>query len=63
MASFAQASPFQTITDLAMAPRKILMLTNAELGQANVFIATTHSLLEQESDIEIHIASLILVGL
>lgn len=40
-----------------MAPHKILMLTNAELGQANVFIATTHSLLEQDSQVDIHIAS------
>jgi hypothetical protein len=40
-----------------MSSRKVLMLTNSEFGQANVFIATTHALLESNPDVEIHIAS------
>ncbi|RTE80222.1 hypothetical protein BHE90_005295 [Fusarium euwallaceae] len=40
-----------------MARRKVLMLTNYELGQANVFIATSHALLERDPNIELHIAS------
>lgn len=33
------------------------MLTSCELGQANVFIATAHALLERDPDVELHIAS------
>ncbi|KAM5342260.1 hypothetical protein ACJ41O_013226 [Fusarium nematophilum] len=40
-----------------MARPKVLMLTNSELGQANVFLATAHSLLEQDPDIKVHVAS------
>lgn len=40
-----------------MARRKVLMLTNSELGQANVFIASTHALLHQDSAVDVHIAS------
>ncbi|KAJ3547461.1 hypothetical protein NM208_g1497 [Fusarium decemcellulare] len=40
-----------------MAPHKVLMLTNSERGQANVFIATAHALLERDPTIEIHVAS------
>jgi len=35
--------------------RRVLLLTNAERGQANVFIATTHALLELGA--EVHFAS------
>ncbi|KAF6802332.1 udp-glucoronosyl and udp-glucosyl transferase family protein [Colletotrichum musicola] len=37
--------------------RKILMLTNSEYGQANVFLATARSMLETDPTVEIHIAS------
>ncbi|KAM5344865.1 hypothetical protein ACJ41O_010727 [Fusarium nematophilum] len=40
-----------------MSPRKILMLTNSEYGQANVFISTAHALIEKDRDVKIHIAS------
>jgi hypothetical protein len=40
-----------------MARRNILMLTNSEYGQANIFMATAHSLLEKDPDVAIHIAS------
>ncbi|RSL54893.1 hypothetical protein CEP54_009643 [Fusarium duplospermum] len=40
-----------------MARRKILMLTNCELGQANIFIAASHALLERDANVELHIAS------
>ncbi|CAM1508913.1 Fc.00g026520.m01.CDS01 [Cosmosporella sp. VM-42] len=40
-----------------MARRKVLVLTNAELGQANVFIATIHALLERDPSVEVHVAS------
>jgi hypothetical protein len=42
---------------VTMARRKVLMLTNCELGQANIFIATSHALLEQDPNVELHIAS------
>jgi hypothetical protein len=40
-----------------MARRKILMLTNAELGQANIFIASIYALKQRDPGIEIHVAS------
>ncbi|CAH0034102.1 unnamed protein product [Clonostachys rhizophaga] len=40
-----------------MAPPKVLMLVNAELGQANVFIATAHALLQENPGVDIHFAS------
>ncbi|KAM0414716.1 hypothetical protein ACHAPT_013455, partial [Fusarium lateritium] len=40
-----------------MARRKVLMLTNSELGQANIFIATAHALLERDPNADIHVAS------
>ncbi|KAI8714905.1 hypothetical protein NCS52_01211400 [Fusarium sp. LHS14.1] len=40
-----------------MARRKVLMLTNCELGQANIFIAASHALLERDPNVEFHIAS------
>ncbi|KAJ4308156.1 hypothetical protein N0V84_012265 [Fusarium piperis] len=40
-----------------MARRKVLMLTNSELGQSNIFIATAHALLERDPNFELHIAS------
>ncbi|KAJ5104264.1 family 1 glycosyltransferase [Penicillium argentinense] len=38
-------------------PRKILLLTNVERGEANVFLATSHSLLQLEPNVELHFAS------
>jgi hypothetical protein len=35
--------------------RKVLLFTNAELGQANVFLATSHALVQQGADV--HFAS------
>jgi len=40
-----------------MAPRRILVLCNSELGAANVFLAASHALLELDPTVEIHIAS------
>lgn len=40
-----------------MAAPKILMVTNAELGQANVYMATTHALRQQNPSLQLHIAS------
>ncbi|KAL2677372.1 hypothetical protein Neosp_011142 [[Neocosmospora] mangrovei] len=40
-----------------MARRKVLMLTNCELGQANIFIAASHALLERDPSVELHTAS------
>ena len=37
--------------------RKILMLTNSEHGQANVFLATSRAILAIDPDVEIHFAS------
>jgi len=39
------------------APKKILFLSNSELGQANCFLATSHALMLLRPDIEIHFAS------
>ncbi len=40
-----------------MAPRRLLILTNAELGAANVLLATLHGLLEQDPELEMHVVS------
>ncbi len=40
-----------------MAARRLVILTNAELGAANVFLATLHALLEQDPALEIHVVS------
>ncbi|WQF84437.1 Putative UDP-glucuronosyl/UDP-glucosyltransferase [Colletotrichum destructivum] len=41
-----------------MAGRKrILLITNAELGQANVYLAVSHELLKQDPAIDLHVAS------
>lgn len=37
--------------------RKLLLLTNVDRGQANVFLAVASALLETETEIEIHFAS------
>lgn len=37
--------------------KKILLLTNKERGQANVFLATAQALLEQDPTVEIHFAT------
>ncbi|PHH85599.1 hypothetical protein CDD83_194 [Cordyceps sp. RAO-2017] len=37
--------------------RRILMITNVEWGEANVFLATSRALLEIDSDVEIHCAT------
>ncbi|KAM4066511.1 glycosyltransferase sdnJ [Hirsutella rhossiliensis] len=39
------------------ANNKILMLTNAERGEANVFLATCHALLEADPGLELHFAT------
>ncbi|OAA48786.1 3-hydroxyacid dehydrogenase/reductase [Cordyceps fumosorosea ARSEF 2679] len=38
-------------------PKKILMLTNAEHGQANVFLATAHEILQVDPEVEVHVCS------
>jgi hypothetical protein len=40
-----------------MARKKVLMITNSELGQATVFLATSYAILENYRDVEIHIAA------
>jgi hypothetical protein len=44
-----------------MSPTRILLLTNSEHGQANVFLATSHALLtlphQDHQDVEVHFAS------
>lgn len=40
-----------------MPPTRILLLTNSEHGQANVFLATAHALLTLDQDVEVHFAS------
>jgi hypothetical protein len=47
----------QAASGIIMAPPKVLMLVNAELGQANVFIATAHALLQENPGVDIHFAS------
>ncbi|KAI8316732.1 hypothetical protein K4K61_000010 [Colletotrichum sp. SAR11_59] len=37
--------------------RKVLMLTNSEYGQANIFLATCYALMGTASNVEIHLAS------
>ncbi|RDA90232.1 hypothetical protein CP533_6859 [Ophiocordyceps camponoti-saundersi (nom. inval.)] len=37
--------------------RKILLLTNSELGEANVFLALSPALLQSDPDVEVHLAS------
>ncbi len=37
--------------------KKILLATNSEYGQANVFLAVAHSLQALDSDVHIHVAS------
>ncbi|RDA93586.1 hypothetical protein CP533_6193, partial [Ophiocordyceps camponoti-saundersi (nom. inval.)] len=38
-------------------PAKILLITNSELGQANVFLTTCEAILQLDPDAEIHLAS------
>ncbi|KID89640.1 UDP-glucoronosyl and UDP-glucosyl transferase family protein [Metarhizium guizhouense ARSEF 977] len=38
-------------------PKRMLMLTNSELGQANVFLAATHELLQLDPNVTIYICS------
>lgn len=38
-------------------PKKILLLTNSEHGQANVYLAVSHALLHLEDAVEVHLAS------
>lgn len=42
---------------MSSGPRKILLLCNAEHGQANVFLATSYALLQADPAVEIHLAS------
>lgn len=37
--------------------KRVLLLTNSEHGQANVYLAVSHSLLSLEQDVEVHLAS------
>lgn len=38
-------------------PRKILLITNEDRGQANAFLAASHALLQEDPDLEVHLAS------
>jgi hypothetical protein len=38
-------------------PKKILLLTNVDRGEANVFLATSQALLQLDPDVEIHFAT------
>jgi hypothetical protein len=38
-------------------PRKILLITNVDRGQANAFLATCHALLHADPDVELHFAT------
>ncbi|RYP63533.1 hypothetical protein DL771_009229 [Monosporascus sp. 5C6A] len=38
--------------------RRILLLTNVDRGEANIFLATCHALLHRDPDIELHFATL-----
>jgi hypothetical protein len=38
-------------------PKRLLLLSNSELGQANVFLAVSHALMMTDANVEIHIAS------
>ncbi|PFH62531.1 hypothetical protein XA68_13270 [Ophiocordyceps unilateralis] len=38
-------------------PKKILLLANSELGEANVFLALFPALLKANPDVEVHLAS------
>ncbi len=40
-----------------MAAKTILILTNSELGLANVFLAVAHGLLEENAAPKVHVAS------
>lgn len=40
-----------------MAPKKILLLTNSEFGEANIYLATCHALIQADPTVEIHFAS------
>ncbi|KAH8879605.1 glycosyltransferase family 1 protein [Thozetella sp. PMI_491] len=40
-----------------MPPRKILLITNSDLGEANVFLATCHALLQADPLVELHLAT------
>lgn len=37
--------------------KRVLMLTNAELGQANIFLAVSHELVSLDPSLKLHIAS------
>ncbi|KAK4120291.1 glycosyltransferase family 1 protein [Parathielavia appendiculata] len=37
--------------------KKILLVTNSELGQANIFLAAGHALVSRDPDVEVHYAS------
>ncbi|RYP39452.1 hypothetical protein DL767_002186 [Monosporascus sp. MG133] len=55
----------RTIRELAVAfettrqrwQRRILLLTNVDRGEANIFLATCHALLHRDPDIELHFAT------
>ncbi|KAK3172949.1 hypothetical protein OEA41_006275 [Lepraria neglecta] len=38
-------------------PKKILLLTNIDRGEANVFLATSHALLQADPDVKLHFAT------
>ncbi|KAK4044180.1 hypothetical protein C8A01DRAFT_31783 [Parachaetomium inaequale] len=38
-------------------PKRVLLFTNSEHGQANVFLATSYALLTEDEDVEVHFAS------
>lgn len=56
-AVIARAIMEQQQTNGSHRPKKILMLTNSEHGQANVHLAVAYAMLEQEPSTEVHIAS------
>ncbi|RSM12640.1 hypothetical protein CEP52_002412 [Fusarium oligoseptatum] len=46
-----------TRTTPVMSKRKVLMLTNVEHGQSNVFLATAQAILEADPSVEVHFAT------
>lgn len=38
-------------------PKSVLLLTNSELGQANVHLAVAYSIIQQDPTVQVHIAS------
>lgn len=55
---FDEADNYLQMAETIDRPRKILFFTNSDYGQANVVLATIHSLYHMAPSVEIHIASL-----